>query len=88
MFDPWIENNRGASWGSVMPWAERSWLLEISETNLSFAHPPSREPPKASRAFRAILARFKGNKTKQNQTQRQQPIEDLHKLSKAELLEI
>lgn len=31
---------------------------------------------------------FGGSETKQNQTQRQQPIDDLRKLSNAELLEI
>jgi len=71
-----------------MLWAERSWLLEVSETNLSFARSPSCEPPKPSKAFRAILACFEGCETKQNRTQRQQPIDDLRKLSKAELLEI
>jgi hypothetical protein len=77
MFDLLIENNRGVSW------AERLWLLEASETKLSTARSPSCEPLKASEAFRAILACFEGSETKQNRTQRQQLIDDLHKLSKS-----
>jgi hypothetical protein len=71
-----------------MLWTERSWLLDVSGTKLSFAQLPSCEPPKASRALRAILAYFEGSETKQNRTQRQQPIDDLRKVSNAELLEI
>jgi hypothetical protein len=88
MFDLLIEDNRDVSWGSVMSWAERLWLLEVSEIKMSFARSPSREPPKTSRAFKAIFPCFEGSETKQNLTQRQQSIEGLHKLSKAKLLKI
>jgi hypothetical protein len=88
MFDLSIEDNGDVSWGSMMSWAERSRLPEVSEIKMSFTRSPSREPPKASRAFRASLPCFEGNETEQNRTQRQQSIEDLLKLSKAKLLEI
>jgi hypothetical protein len=83
MFDLSIEDNRDVSWGSMMSWAERSRLPEVSKIKMSFTR-----SPKASRAFRASLPYFEGNETEQNRTQRQQSIEGLRKLSKAKLLEI
>ena len=87
MFDLSIENNGGVSWRSVMSWAERSWLLEVSKAKLSVAFAIMRNI-KSLEGVRAILARFEGCETKQNRTQRQQPIDDLRKLSTAELLDI